>query len=269
MTASNRLRGRPRESGEKAAQNTIQSLDRALEILDLVASGGGLSLSEIANTLDQSPSTVYRVLTTLEARQVVEVDRVSQVWHIGAAAFRLGSSFLRRAGVVERSRPFMRELMETTGETANLGIEKGGTVLFVSQVETFETIRAFFPPGTQSPMHASGIGKALLSQFTGRKLDGILAEPMRKFTDKTITTPESLVENLALIRERGYSFDDEERTIGMRCIAAPVMDLYGEVVAGISISGPSHRLPLDRIESVGADVRRVAQALSQTLGASV
>ena len=160
MTASNRLRGRPRESGEKAAQNTIQSLDRALEILDLVAESSGLSLSEIATALDQSPSTVYRVLTTLEARQVVEVDPVAQVWHIGAAAFRLGSSFLRRSSVVERSRPFMRDLMRSTGETANLGIEKSHRVLFVSQVESGETIRAFFPPGTQAAMHSSGIGKA-------------------------------------------------------------------------------------------------------------
>ena len=268
MPPSNRLRGRPRGTTAQGGQTTIQSLDRALDVLDTLASSGGLALSELATQLDQSPSTLYRVLVTLEARDVVEIDPTAQTWHIGAAAFRLGSAFLRRMNVVERSRPVMRALMEETGETANLGVEKSGMVVFVSQVETPETIRAFFPPGTLSEMHASGIGKALLSRYSDHRLASYLRNhPLERFTDNTITDEAALREELGRIRDAGYSHDDEERTAGMRCIAAPVIDIHGEAVAGISVSGPTHRMSEGKIDEVSAKVCEAAHALSRSLGA--
>ena len=163
MTLETRRKGRPKNFYGKPSQSTIQALDRALDVLEVLAANTGLTLSEIASELDQSPATMHRVLSTLEARDVVEMDAQTQSWHIGAMAFQLGSAFLRRSGVIERSRPVMRGLMEATGETSNLGIERQGNVMFINQVETHETIRAFFPPGTISPMHASGIGKALFA----------------------------------------------------------------------------------------------------------
>jgi IclR family acetate operon transcriptional repressor len=208
------------------------------------------------------------VLATLEARQVVETDPVRQTWHIGAAAFRLGSAFLRRSSVVERARPVMRALMEETGETSNLGIERNGEVMFLSQVETHESIRAFFPPGTLSPMHASGIGKALLAAMPEDEVNKRLRHlKLERFTDKTILTTAELQADLAQIQRRGWAFDDEEKALGMRCVAAPIRNLHGEPIAGLSISGPVQRLPLDRIEHIGARVRAAAQQLSQDLGA--
>jgi IclR family acetate operon transcriptional repressor len=208
------------------------------------------------------------VLATLEARQVVETDPVRQTWHIGAAAFRLGSAFLRRSSVVERARPVMRALMEETGETSNLGIERNGEVMFLSQVETHESIRAFFPPGTLSPMHASGIGKALLAAMPEDAVNKRLRHlTLERFTDKTILNTAELQADLAQIQHRGWAFDDEEKALGMRCVAAPIRNLHGEPIAGLSISGPVQRLPLDRIEHIGARVRAAAQQLSQDLGA--
>ena len=268
MPQAPRRKGRPKSFDSASQPPTIQSLDRALDVLDALAGASGMTLTELSTVLDQSAATMYRVLATLEARQIVEMEPQSQTWHIGAMAFRLGSAFLRRSSVIERARPVMRELMEATGETSNLGIERGGDVMFVSQVETHESIRAFFPPGTTSPMHASGIGKALLSCFGEDQLSRFLrGRTLQKFTDKTLTSADTLREDLAQIRSRGWSFDDEEKAPGMRCVAAPVFGMQGEVLAGISVSGPTTRMPDARINEIGALVRGAAEKLSYGLGA--
>lgn len=266
MAEPSRKRGRPRSAKDNVG--TVQVLDRALDMLDLLAANKGLTLSEVAEQMEQSPSTVHRLLHSLAARGMVESDPATQAWTIGPATFRLGSAFMRRSGIVERARPILRGLMEHTGETANLGILNGDSVMFLSQVETQETIRAFFPPGTRSPLHASGIGKALLA-FGAPEMRATLlqGQGLTKFTDKTLTTAEMLDADIARTRARGFSFDDEERTRGMRCIAAPVFDLSGAAVAGISVSGPSHRIGSEHIKTLGAAVSAAAQELSQTLGA--
>lgn len=265
MPEPTRRRGRPRNSSESSG--TIQALDRALDMLDLLAAHPGLTLSEIAEQMEQSPSTVHRVLHTLSARGVTESDPATQTWHIGPATFRLGSAFMRRSGIVERARPMLRALMEHTGETANLGILNGDAVLFVAQAETQETIRAFFPPGTRSPLHASGIGKALLAFGRSEILKELLeSDRLTRFTDKTLTGAETIQQDIARIRARGFSFDDEERTRGMRCIAAPVFDLTGEAIAGISVSGPTHRIGSEHVKTLGAAVSAAAQDLTQAMG---
>lgn len=263
-----RKKGRPKAFDTPASANPIQSLDRALIVLETLAESSGLTLSELAEKLEQSPATMYRVLTTLAARGFVETDPQTQEWHIGPTSFRLGSAFLRRSSVVERARPIMRRLMEDTGETANLGIEKDGKVMFLSQVETHESIRAFFPPGTLSQMHASGIGKALLSQFSERKLDQFLREQhLVPFTPKTLSDPDALRANMVETRRQGFAVDDEEKNLGMRCVAAPIMNFYGEAIAGISVSGPASRLSEDRIPEVAQLVKAAAEELSRGLGA--
>ena len=268
FTESRRARGRPRDWHDKTAQNTIKSLDRALEVLETLSDLGGSTLSELADAADQSPATVYRVLITMEGRGMVEFNPTEQLWNIGPRAFLIGSKFLRRTNLVERARPILRRLMEATGETANLGVERGGQVLFLSQVETHASIRAFFPPGTLSPMHSSGIGKALLAQLSDERLDDIIAEHgLEQFTTFTLTSRLALDTDLIETRDRGYSIDAEERNAGMKCVAAPVFDASGEVVAGISVSGPSSRIPDEKIAEIGGNVAKAATELSCAIGA--
>ena len=267
MSPKSRPRGRPKSFYDKGVQNTIQSVDRALDVLDILASSEGLTLSDVAAELDQSPATIYRVLSTLEARKIVETNPNTQTWHIGPAAFQIGASFLRRSNVIERSRPIMRNLMIQTGETSNLGIEKSDMIIFVSQIETHESIRAFFPPGTQSPMHASGIGKAILAHYDIGRVELYLKKnTLEHFTDKTITNPDELLKELALIRQQGFAFDDEEKTSGMRCIAAPILNFFGETVAGISVSGPTHRMTEDQVGKISNLVKKASETLSNNLG---
>ncbi len=264
MTGETRKRGRPRgRAAGSEDSGGVRALDRALDILDVIAGASGLTLSEIAQRLDLAPSTVHRVLVTLAVRGVAESDHATQTWHVGPTAFRHGSAFMRRSGLVERARPVLRRLMEVTGETANLGILDGNAVLFLNQAETHETIRAFFPPGTRSPLHASGIGKALLAHMRSFELRQLLREmQLSRFTPMTLSEPQALLDDLALIRARGYSLDNEERSLGMRCIAAPVFDLAGEAAAGISVSGPLSRMDDGRLEAMSESVIAAARELS-------
>lgn len=262
-----RARGRPRGWDDKTAQNTIKSLDRAMEVFEFLSEAQGKALSTIAAEMKQSPATVYRILVTLEGRGLVEFDPVEQIWHIGPQAFVIGARFLRRTSLVDRARPVMRKLMEQTGETANLGVEKEGSILFLSQVETHATIRAFFPPGTLSPMHASGIGKALLAEMDEPRLRrAVEGRVMEAFTDHTITDFETLRDDLAAVRARGFSIDGEEKNLGMRCIAAPVFDVSGEAVAGISVSGPVSRVSAEDTDRLSRYVVAAAEALSLAIG---
>lgn len=263
-----RARGRPRAFDDKTEQNTIQSLDRAMMILECLAGVDALSLSELAARLEQSPATVYRVLVTLQARGIVEFHAGEQAWAVGPQAFRIGSAFLRRTSIVERARPVMRALMTETGETANLGVARGDEVMFVSQVETHASLRAFFPPGTLSPLHASGIGKALLAHFEPDRLALYLGRArLDRFTPHTLTAPEALAADLAQVRGRGWALDNEERAEGMRCVAAPVFDATGEAVAGLSVSGPVSRVSPLCAADFGARVQAAARVLSRALGA--
>ena len=260
-------RGRPRGWAGTTQQNTIKSLDRAMEIFEHLSEASGKTLTTLATELDQAPATLYRVLVTLEARQLVEFDRTEQLWHIGPRAFVIGAKFLRRTSLVERARPIMRRLMETTGETANLGVVQDTQVLFVSQVETHESIRAFFPPGTLSPLHASGIGKALLAEMPEDRLARVVRKGgLQKFTEKTLCDPTALGRDLVATRKRGHSVDDEEKNLGMRCIAAPVFDVHGEAAAGISVSGPTSRMIPERTQDIAAAVMEAARDLSAAIG---
>lgn len=260
-------RGRPKAFNDKTDQNTVQALDRALVLLEHLAQGPGRTLSELAEDTGQAIATTFRALQTLQAHGMVEVEEPGQVWHIGAGAFRIGSAFQRRTKVVERARQPMDALMRDTGETANLGVEVRGEVLFLAQVETHEAIRAFFPPGTKGPMHSSGIGKALLAWYAPARVEDIIArQGLAKFTSLTLTSEAALRRDLARTKDRGYAIDDQERAEGMRCIAAPILNAYGEPVAGLSVSGPAFRVGLSDAARLGERVRAAADLVTDATG---
>lgn len=262
-----RARGRPRSFNDSGLGTRIRALDRAVEVLRVVAEGSGMSLTEIATGTGQPAPTVYRILITLQTHGIVEFDEAEQLWHIGVEAYRIGTGFLRRTKIIELSRPVMQHIMLATGETANIAIIDRGEVVFLSQVETHEPIRAFFRPGTRGPIHASGIGKAVLAFQRPERIEALLnAHSFTSFTEKTITDRGTMIEELMRIRDRGWAVDDEERTKGMRCIAAPIFNEYGEAVAGISLSGPSVRVMPDRDEEFGTVVRAAADEITRAAG---
>lgn len=262
-----RPRGRPRKHPSDGEAAPVQALERGLQILTLLSREPRSSLKEIALSAGMPPSTAHRLLMTLQAQGFAEFDENTQDWMIGVEAYRVGAGFLSRINLIEAAYPIVQDLMSTTGETANLAIEDKGDVVFVSQVETQNPIRAFFSPGSRSHMHVSGAGKALLAQMTRDEVEGVLRRKgLPEFTSTTITTPERLFADLRETAERGWSFDDEERYAGMRCIASPVFGPHGDAVAAISVSGPTARFSGVRIADLSVAVRKAATTLTEAIG---
>lgn len=263
-----KTRGRPgRKAGENAAPSSVQVLDRSLTLLELVANADGAVLTDLAERSGMAPSTVHRLLTSLSGHGMVAHDAETGAWTIGVKAFEIGTAYLRFRKIGTVSRPFLKQLMEDCGETANIAIEDEGDVVFISQVESHAPMRAFFRPGRRGPIHASGIGKAILSTWQDDRVETLLSgRTLLRFTGKTCDTLPALLADIAAIRARGWSIDDEEHTLGMRCVAAPIFDEYGEAIAGISISGPAVRLPDERIATLGPAIRTAADDLTRAMG---
>jgi IclR family transcriptional regulator, acetate operon repressor len=262
MPTEKRQRGRPRSDAPDAS---VQSLDRAIALLEIVAGAGGLSLTEVAQAAALPPSTCTRLLQTLERHGIVEFEAGPQLWHVGAGTFRIGSAFLRRRKLAERGRVEMQALVDRCGETANLAVAEEEGVVFVSQVETHEPIRAFFRPGTQSPYHASGVGKAILAHAAPGRVARLLARGLPRFTATTITDAAALAAELAATRARGWALDEEERSPGMRCVAAPIFNEYGEPVAGVSVSGPTVRLTAEAARAYAPLVVAAAAEITRSI----
>ena len=218
----------------------------------------------------QPASTAYRMLVTLQRHGMVEFDEAAQLWSVGVGAYTTGAAFLRRRKLVDRARAEMQQLVERTGETANLGLLEAEGVVFVSQVETHEPIRAFFRPGTRSPLHASGIGKAILAGMSAERVSALIRRSgLPGFTPRTLTEPTALARDLWESRVRGWAIDDEERHAGMRCVAAAIFDDHGEPVGGLSVSGPTVRVTPDQAARFGPLVRDAASAVTRSSGGRI
>jgi IclR family acetate operon transcriptional repressor len=259
-------RGRPRNAESPAESGAVQSLDRALTLLNTVADSNGLTLTEVAEAAALPPSTAYRLLTTLARHGMVEFEAATQHWHVGVEAFRIGSRFLSRRKLAERGRPAMQGLVDALGETANLAVADEESVVFVSQVETHAPIRAFFRPGTRGPFHASGVGKAILAHVSPERVAAIVQRAgLPRFTARTIISETQLAAELACIRAQGFAVDDEERNDGMRCVAAPIFNEFAEPIAGVSISGPTVRVTAESVAAIGPRVAEAAAEITRAI----
>lgn len=262
-----RTAGRPPGSG-KASGGHSQSLVRGLNLLERLAGHpGGLALSELAEQADLAPSTTHRLLQALQSQGFVTQDSELGVWKIDVKTFRIGNSFLEARDFVGTSRPFLRRLTEQTGETANLGVRDGGTAVFLAQSESPQMMRMITRLGSRAPLHASGVGKALIAWLPEDLLERILAERgLSRVTEHTLHTPESLREELARIRRQGFACDREEHAVGLHCVAACIHDEHGSPLAAISVSGPVARIPEARLMELGALVRDTAAEITAQLG---
>ena len=270
MNDVKRGRGRPRSIVTDANVSTVQALERGILLLQALAQHNAVSLSDLALQVGMPASSAHRLLMTLQQHDFVDFDENTQLWHVGLEAFRVGSAYLSRTNLLEAARGPLRELMEITGETANLAVMDNAEVVFVAQVETTNPIRAFFSAGTRALMHSSGIGKALLAQMPRRKLEALLhSAGLPKYTPKTLSAPAELYADLANTAKRGWSYDQEERYEGMSCVGAAIRNAYGDLVGGISVSGPSVRFDPLQVAVIGQRVKAAADLVTLTLGGKV
>jgi IclR family transcriptional regulator, acetate operon repressor len=254
----------PRDGG-------VQSVDRALLIIETLAEDDeGYRLTDLAVRTGLSPSTVHRLLTTLEKRRFVQFDRDESMWHIGAQSFAVGSTFLRRRNFLTQALPYLRKLRDQTRETANLAVVDDGAMVILTRVESREIMRSVTNVGGRVPMVASGLGKALLSTYSEKDVFAIIRrEGMRRLTSKSIVRAGELCKSLHDIRQQGYSVDDEEALIGLRCVSAVVYDDSSEPLAAISVSGKASRVPNERLPILGKLVQEVAAELTKALSGAM
>lgn len=258
----------PSEAEHEARDGGVQSVDRALSILETLAEDDeGYRLSDLAIRTGLSASTVHRLLATLESRRFVQFDRAESKWHVGVRSFTVGASFARRRNFSTQAIPYLRKLRDLTRETANLAVVDDEFIIVLTRMESREIMRSLTQVGGRVPMVTSGVGKAVLATYSDEDVGAVIRHHgMPRLTEKSIVRPSDLFRELEKIRKQGFALDDEEACMGLRCIAAVVYNDCAEPLAAISVSGMTSRLTDDRLPEIGQIVREVAEELTVALG---
>lgn len=255
-------------AGNTAGQ--VQSLSRGLRLLEYIAeANGSIALTELAQRAGLANSTTHRLLMTLAQHEFVRQVGELGAWAMGPRAFTMGAAFLDSRDLLAMVHPHLRSLMERSGETVNMAVVDHASfdAIIIDQVQCDQLMRMSASIGGKLPMHASGAGKALLSTLKDADLAQWLhRKGMHAYTPYTLTTPSALREDLSIIRKRGFSFDDEEHAVGLRCVAACIFNEYHEPCAAISISGPKSRITDERVIEFGAMTIHAARELTHHWG---
>lgn len=246
----------------------VQSLIRALSILDALAeSEDGLSLTALAKAVGLPPSSAHRLLTTLQRKRFVRFEPGAMTWRVGVQAFVVGNAFARSREVVPFAMPFMRQLMDKTGETVNLYVPNDGQAICIAQVQSRQVIRAISRPGGTVPLQRSAAGKAMLARMARSEVEDILsAHGRRDPEDASAVDPSKLRAEIEAVRARGFALDDEEVAPGLRCIAVPILDEHGAAQAAMSIAGPITRLTDQRLARLAEMVVAAGEAVTREFG---
>src|SRR5690348_14700514 len=228
----------------------VQSVDRAAAILEILARDGEAGVTEVARELGVHKSTASRLLAALDRRELVTQGAAWGRYRLGVGIVRLAGAASARLDVVQESRPVCRALAQQLGETVNLAILSGRDALYLDQAAGPAALSPHNWAGKRIPLHATSDGKVLLAYLPEAELAECLAPPLARFTDRTITTLDELSPVLAEVRRRGFATAVDELEARLTAIAAPVRNAEGHVAASISASGPSFRIPADRIGQV-------------------
>ena len=229
-----------------------------------------MSLTELSEATDLPPSTTHRLLTTLEAERFVRPDPNGGLWRIGVAAFFVGSAFARSRDTLSLVRPYLKRLMEVSGETANLFVESDGEAVCIGQIESRHAMRAITGIGGRIMLHSSAAGKVLMAFADAKDYARLQRQAdYAAMSERDGTSRDALRAQLEQIRAAGYATDDELHAVGLRCVAAPVFNEFGEAVAAISVSGPKARITDERLPLLGRMVTQAAAEATRDYGGAM
>lgn len=244
----------------------VRAVLRTLDILDALADGPR-SLGAIAREVGLPKTTVYRLLLTLEQREVVTRGSGVEEFRLGPRLLYLGLLVRDSSSLHEAALPLMRELREQLGETVNLNICVGNERLCIASLEGTHRVRMQGVMGERSPLHSGAAARAILAFMPGARVEAYISENLlTRVTGETITDPERLRAILAEDRARGYVISNGERTEGVTSVGAPIWDAGREVVASLNVSGPTERMQKHSLEEMGMQTRQAALAVSARLG---
>jgi DNA-binding IclR family transcriptional regulator len=248
------------------ARYRVQVLDRSFRILDALAASDELSPADLAGTLHLHKSTIHRLLVVLEHQRFIRRTPDGK-YGLGTKLIEMGSRAMEQLDLGEHAIPFLRRLVETTGETAHISVLSGNEMMSIANVPGRWTLTTPSTVGRRTQIYCTSVGKALIAFLPEDRLEPLLARlQFTPHTRRTITTSPALRAELARVRRRGYAVDNEEVEEGLRCIGAPVRDFTGQVVASISIAGPIFRIQKGRVTGLSRAVMKAADDLSADLG---
>jgi DNA-binding IclR family transcriptional regulator len=252
--------------GGTRAPGGIQSVDRAVQILEILARNGRAGVSEIAAELDIHKSTAFRLLGALESRGMVEQSVSRGKYQVGVGVLRLASAVSSRLSIVTQARPTLEALADELGETVNLAVRRGRWAVNIDQAMGPSPLTSFDWIGNLTPLHATACGKVFLAALPRADLDDALGSgPLPRHTDHTLTRRKDLLRDLATVATTGVGVTREELEEGLSAVAVAVVDHQGAVVASISVSGPSLRFDPQAPEVVAA-TRAAGVEISRRLG---
>jgi len=246
---------------------SVQSLDRAFDILELLSKERrGMMLTDIGKSLDLHKSTVYRLLSSLRSRGYIEKDKDTGFYRLGLGFIALTSQYLNNLEIKTEAEPFLRKLSDRLGETVFLATLRDDEVVYLDKVEQFNSLRRYSIIGQRAPIYCTSLGKALVMDKDPQELRKLLEQkPLKKITKKTNTDVDVFLKRLKVIRERGWSNDDEEYNEGVSCVGAPIKDYRGNTIAAISSAWEGFKSP-DKKKLIGEQLKNTADVISQHLG---
>jgi IclR family KDG regulon transcriptional repressor len=246
----------------------VQTIDRTLDLLEQLATAqDGLGVTELGARIGLHKSTVYRLLSALTARGYVEKDPKTSTYKLGLKLIEISGLFLKKLELKTEALPFMRQLVELAGQPVHLAILDGVEVIYIEKVESVNSIRMYSQIGRRVPVFCSAIGKVLLAGLTPEQRVEIWDKiRFEKFTDQTLLSQAALAAAVQQVSRLGWAVDNEEHEPGIRCIAAPVYDYTGKVIAAVSVSGDKRVISPERDLEVAAAVMATAQAVSRRMG---
>ncbi|MCX5264912.1 IclR family transcriptional regulator [Streptomyces sp. NBC_00199] len=245
----------------------MQSVDRAISVLEILAQRGEAGVSEVAAEIEVHKSTAFRLLGALEARGLVEQAGERGKYRLGFGIVRLAGAVTGRIDITQQSRPVCERLAEEIGETVNIAVMQEQYAINLYQVRGPGAVTAHNWVGQLTPLHATSSGKILMAHLSAQERATLLtAVGMKKVTPHTITAKTKLEKNLVAARERGYAFTLEELEIGLHAMAAPVRNRDGAVIAALSASGPSYRLTEERLHELSPVLVKGAAEISHRMG---
>ncbi|MGD6943194.1 IclR family transcriptional regulator [Cytobacillus gottheilii] len=247
----------------------VQSLERALTLLNVLSEyPNGIQITRLAEQVGLSKSTVHRLLSTLIDMNYVSKDTETDKYKIGFQIIYISRNVLNNIELIPISKPFLKKLSSDVNETIHLCMEDKGEVVYIDKIESNQTIRMYSRIGSRAPMYCTGVGKVLLSGKDQEQFEEIAAKTdFITRTENTIRSRDELKREVETIRAQGYALDNIENEEGIRCIAAPIYDYTGKIIASFSISGPSSRITMERIDDeLQNKIQETARNISKQLG---
>lgn len=244
----------------------IRSVERAMEVLIALGEESPLGLTELANRLGLHKSTVHRLLVTLEGRNFVEKEPSQGGYRLGLRLLHLGGTVASRLELRKEAKPCLEHLSKMTGYTAHLVVLSSYDPIYIEKVDNPNSIVTYSQIGKKLPLNATAAGKVLLAHLPDQEIDSILARGLKAYTKYTITDAAVLRQHLQDVKKMGYAVDMEELELGLRCVAAPVRDNNGTVIAAVSLSGVGATMTQDKLPTLIKHVKEGAQEVSYRLG---